>query len=58
MEDFGVVAAAEQVFDGFAVDVVVLVDDGVQKFGVVVFLDAEGFGHEGRIEAVFAGHVL
>lgn len=36
----------------------VLVDDGVEQLRIVVFLNAEGLGHEGRVYSVLLGDVF
>ena len=37
---------------------VVFINDGIKELGVVVLFDPEGLGHEGRVDAVLAGHVF
>ena len=49
LQDLGIIAGAEKGSNWLSFDVIVDVDDWVEELGVVMALDAEGLGHEGRV---------
>jgi hypothetical protein len=58
LKDFFVVGFFEHLFDCLPVDVVVLIDDGVQEVLIVMFLNPKGLFHKIRIKPVLLGDFL
>jgi len=58
LKNFFVVGLLEHLFDSLSVNMMMFVNDWIEKLLIMMFLNTKSLFHELRIDTIFLGHVL